>query len=57
MKRTSLIVLVVTAAFLSGFTFKTIISKQRNSTSTTMKKVTGIGGVFFKCKDVSKMKE
>ena len=57
MKRASLIVLVVTAAFLSGFTFRTIISKQRNSKSTTMKKVTGIGGIFFKCKDPKKMKE
>lgn len=57
MKRTSLIVLVIAASFVSGFTFKTIISNQKKSKSTTMKKVTGIGGVFFKCKDVNKTKE
>jgi predicted enzyme related to lactoylglutathione lyase len=57
MKKTSLIVLVITASFLSGFTFKTLISKENNSKSTTMKKVTGIGGIFFKCKDPNKMKE
>ena len=56
MKKTSLIVLVITASFLSGFAFKTIITKQNNKT-TKMKKVTGIGGVFFKCKDPKKMTE
>src|SRR4051812_21318546 len=34
-----------------------IIAKQNNSNTTNMKKVTGIGGVFFKCKDPDKMKE
>ena len=57
MKKTSLIVLVITASFLSGFTFKTLISKENNSKSTTMKKVTGIGGIFFKCKDPNNMKD
>ena len=56
MKKTSLIVLVITASFLSGFAFKTIITKQ-NKKTTKMKKVTGIGGVFFKCKDPQKMTE
>ncbi len=56
MKKTSLIVLVITASFLSGFAFKTIITKQ-NKKTTKMKKVTGIGGVFFKCKDPEKMTE
>jgi predicted enzyme related to lactoylglutathione lyase len=55
MKKTSFIILVITASFLSGFAFKTIISKQLNKTA--MKKVTGIGGIFFKCKDPKKMKE
>src|SRR3978361_1176869 len=53
MKKTSLIVLVITASFLSGFALKTIITKQNKT--TTMKKVTGIGGIFFKCKDPKKM--
>lgn len=55
MKKISLIILVITASFLSGFAFKTLVIKQNNT--TTMKKVTGIGGVFFKCKDPNKIKE
>lgn len=56
MKKTSLIVLVVTASFLSGFAVKTIITRQNNNTEK-MKKVTGIGGVFFKCNDPKKITE
>src|SRR5437868_14902912 len=56
MKKTSFIVLVITASFLSGFAFKTIITKQ-NKKSTKMKKVTGIGGIFFKCKDPNAINE
>jgi len=56
MKKTSLIVLVITASFLSGFAFKTINTTQ-NKKTTKMKKVTGIGGIFFKCKDPKKMTE
>ena len=56
MKKTSLIVLVITASFLSGFAFKTIITKQ-NKKNTKMKKVTGIGGIFFKCKDPNAINE
>ena len=56
MKKTTLIILVTAASFLSGFVFKTIITKQ-NEKTTTMKKVTGIGGIFFKCKDPKKMTE
>jgi len=54
MEKTLLIVLVIITSFLSGFIFKTIVSKQ-NIKTTRMKKVTGIGGVFFKCKDPEKM--
>ena len=56
MKKTPLIVLVITASFLSGFVLKTIITKQ-NKKTLKMKKVTGIGGIFFKCKDPKKMTE
>jgi predicted enzyme related to lactoylglutathione lyase len=56
MKNSSLVVLVITASFLSGFLFKTIIPDE-NKKLTNMKKVTGIGGVFFKCKDPKKMTE
>ena len=54
MKKISLIILVITASFLSGFAFKTIVSNKKN---TKMKKVTGIGGVFFKCKDPKAVNE
>ena len=54
MKRTTVIITLIATSFLFGFTFKTIISNKKN---TKMKKVTGIGGIFFKCKDPNKIKE
>jgi predicted enzyme related to lactoylglutathione lyase len=56
MKKTSSLILVIATSFCLGFAFKTIISKQLNK-QATMKKVTGIGGIFFKCKDPNKMRE
>jgi predicted enzyme related to lactoylglutathione lyase len=56
MKKVLLIVLVITASFLSGFAFKTVITSQ-NKKTTKMKKVTGIGGIFFKCKDPKAINE
>ena len=56
MKKTILLILVIVISFCFGFTFKTIISKQSNDPAS-MKKVTGIGGIFFKCKDPQKVKE
>ena len=55
MKKTSLIGLVITASFVSGFTFNSIITTHNKKTAK-MNKVTGIGGIFFKCKDPDKMK-
>lgn len=52
MTKTSIFILGLVASFCMGFAFKTIIAKQNN-----MKKVTGIGGVFFKCKDPKKVRE
>jgi predicted enzyme related to lactoylglutathione lyase len=54
MKKTSLIILVIAASFLSGFALKTIIG---NKNQNKMKKVTGVGGIFFKCKDQKKITE
>jgi len=54
MKKTSLIILAIVSSFCLGFAFKTIITKPSND-QTKMKKVTGIGGIFFKCKDPNKM--
>ncbi len=55
MKKTMLILFVIAASFFSGFTLKTIL--RRENEPHTMKKVTGIGGIFFKCKDPKKVKE
>jgi len=56
MKKTSLLILIIATSFCFGFAFKTIISKQQDK-QTTFKKVTGIGGIFFKCKDPGKVRE
>ena len=48
-------VFLLAASFFSGFTLKTILTHPKET--QTMKKVTGIGGVFFKCKDPKKLKE
>ena len=55
MKKMLLLILVIGGSFLSGFAFKTIIAKQNQLTK--MKKVTGIGGIFFKCKEPKKVTE
>jgi predicted enzyme related to lactoylglutathione lyase len=42
--------------FALGFAFKTFISGNSHS-QQSFKKVTGIGGIFFKCKDPGKMRD
>jgi predicted enzyme related to lactoylglutathione lyase len=54
MKKTS-ILLLIAASFLSGFAFKTLVTPKKEP--VLARKVTGIGGIFFKCKDPKKMKE
>ena len=56
MKTKALIILALVASFGFGFAFKTIIAEQTNNQKTT-KRITGIGGIFFKCKDPNKMRE
>jgi predicted enzyme related to lactoylglutathione lyase len=56
MKKRILITLTLVATFGLGFTFKSLITKITNE-QPSMKKVTGIGGIFFKCKDPNKMRE
>jgi predicted enzyme related to lactoylglutathione lyase len=46
---------LMTTSFLSGFAFNTMLTQYKETQN--MKKVTGIGGIFFKCKDPDKMKE
>ncbi|UKJ09295.1 VOC family protein [Solitalea lacus] len=52
----ALLILVIVTSFLSGFAIKTILTKQ-SSTTRNLKKATGIGGIFFKCKNPNKMRE
>lgn len=56
MKKTTLIILAIATSFCFGFAFKAIIIKQSDD-QTKMKRVTSIGGIFFKCKDPKKMRE
>lgn len=56
MKKATLIFLITAISFFLGFAVNATITRE-NSKTTTMKKVTGIGGIFFKCKDPGKMKE
>lgn len=54
MKKTVLIFLLMIGSFLSGFAFKALLNKTEKPGS---KKVTGIGGIFFKCKDPAKVRD
>ena len=56
MKKTSLTAGAVIAAFLLGFAIAPD-NKNESKSEDLMKKVTGIGGVFFKCKDPERVKE
>lgn len=50
MKRMTLVTLALAASFCLGFAFDAILADDA-SESTQLKRVTGIGGIFFKCKD------
>jgi predicted enzyme related to lactoylglutathione lyase len=56
MKKISVITVAIIASFCFGFVFKGIITKPSNVV-TPYKKVSGIGGVFFKCKEPKKVRE
>src|SRR5712664_3053671 len=56
MKKSTLTIFTIAISFCFGFTFNTIITKQSND-QTGIRRVTGIGGIFFKCKDPKKMRE
>jgi predicted enzyme related to lactoylglutathione lyase len=55
MKKNSLIACTLIISFGAGLSFNSIVTSK--SSETHMKKVTGIGGIFFKCKDPNVMKE
>ena len=56
MKTFTFILLLTVASFGFGFAYKTLIVNQ-NKNASNMKKVTGIGGIFYKCKDPKKVTE
>lgn len=55
MKKT-FIILALATSFGFGFAFNNILIKATNQ-PTKMKRVTGIGGIFFKCQDPQKVKD
>ena len=56
MKKIILIIITIVASFGFGFAFNTIITNHSGN-NKDIKKVTGIGGIFFKCKNPVKVKE
>ncbi|HTN46312.1 MAG TPA: VOC family protein [Flavipsychrobacter sp.] len=55
MKKATAIILAVVVSFCCGFAFKTVISIPSEQ-QDQRKRVTGIGGIFFKCKDPGKLR-
>jgi len=56
MKKISLLMLIIATSFCLGFAFKSITTSN-NGKREQVRIVTGIGGVFFKCKDPKKIRE
>ncbi|HEX2896484.1 MAG TPA: VOC family protein [candidate division Zixibacteria bacterium] len=56
MKKIILITLALAIPFCLGFAFQSIITNNPIG-DTKMKRVTGIGGIFFKCQDPQKVRE
>jgi predicted enzyme related to lactoylglutathione lyase len=56
MKNRILVIVTLAATFALGFTTNSIITKLTGG-QAALKKATGIGGVFFKCKDPKKVRE
>ena len=56
MKKTLLLILVIATSFCFGFAFKSFTANY-SIDNAKMKRVTGIGGIFFKCKDPKKIRE
>jgi len=54
MKKIALLALALATSFCFGFAFKSITATDNTA---KMKRVTGIGGIFFKCKDPKKLRE
>ena len=55
MKKLIFIPLLIVISFGSGFAFKAALNTSARQTAG-LKRVTGIGGIFFKCKDPAKVR-
>lgn len=55
MKKTILLFSALAASFLLGFAFKSITTQVADP--APLKKVTGIGGIFFKCKNPKELRQ
>ncbi len=55
MKKSIIIILSLATSFCFGFALKTVLTKPAKE-ETEMKRVTGIGGIFFKCKEPKKVR-
>ena len=55
MKKRIVSTLILITTFAFGFAFKSLLSNSNGE--QPVKKVTGIGGIFFKCKDSKKIRE
>ena len=56
MTKKAFILLALLVSFGFGFAFKSMLTKEPGDDSK-MKRVTGIGGIFFKCNDPQKMRD
>lgn len=56
MKKAIVLILALAVSFSFGFALKTFLTQQTDDLPK-IKRVTGIGGIFFKCKDPKKMRE
>ncbi len=57
MKKVILLIILVAVSFVSGFAFKGVLTLRQDAVALKTGKVTGLGGIFFKCKDPEKMRE
>ncbi len=56
MPKRKLLILALATSFGFGFAFNSIVTKTTQK-GTTVRRVTGIGGIFFKCQDPEKIKQ
>lgn len=56
MKKKTIVLLAMAVSFGSGFVFSAALNKTSEK-QTKAQRVTGIGGIFFKCKDPEKLKQ